>query len=184
MVQILTVEYTKEEEKILAISGLLGTFSSLLIGVLLSYWTGLFTNLNLTATDLIGWTVFLLKIGSIMVTICLTTTFAACILLCQKGNYTLSLQEVGKRMIPGISLFPLSMIYAFLVMGLVFVPLNAFLLQYLSPFLIMSVGALVFFPFMIAFAAILLPDTPAGKALRRFLHSSTRGRSKKKERES
>jgi hypothetical protein len=158
------MRYTKEEERIIAVSGLLGTFTGLLLGVLLSYWIGFFTNLDLATTDLIQWAGFLLKIGSIIVTICATVAFTVCILLSRN-----LIQEAVKRMIPGILLFPLIISYAFLIMWLVFVPLNALLLQHLSPFLVASVGALVFFPFVVVFVALVMPDTPVGKMLRRFV---------------
>jgi hypothetical protein len=164
MVQILTTKYTKEEERIIAISGLSGTFAGLLLGVLLSYWIGFFTNLDPAITDPIGWAALLLKIGSIIVAICAATTFAICVSFSKN-----SIQKALKRMIPGILLFPLIISYTFLVMWLVFVPLNILLLQYLSPFLVTSVGALVFFPFVVVFVAFVMPDTPVGKALRRFV---------------
>lgn len=171
IVQILTVKYTKEEERIIAISGLLGTFAGLLLGALLGYWIGFFTNFDLANTGLIGWADFLLKIGSIIITICVMVTSIVCVLLSRN-----LIQKAGKKMIPGILLFPLIISYTFFVMWLVFVPLNVFLVQYLSPFMVVMIGALIFFPFMIAFAAIILPDTPVGKALRRFLPLRKKGR--------
>lgn len=180
MVRIFNVEYNKEEEKIVAVSGLSGALVGLLIGGLLSYWIGFFTNLNLATTDLIEWAVFLIKLGSIMVTMCCVVTFTISILLCRIGNCANSMQA-RKKMIRGALLFPLIMAYAFLVMGIVFIPLDAFLLQYLSPFLIVSVGALVFFPFAIIFLAVVLPDTPAGKGLRRFIRRLGRGGKKERE---
>jgi len=169
MVHIFNVEYNKEEEKILGISGFVGIFFGIPAGILLCYWIGLFANVNLASNDIIGWTVFFLfKMGSIIIAITWATTFVLHILLFRRRNWMLSRGNV-ERMLLSTSLVPLIFAYTFSIFGLVFVPLNAFLIQYLNPFLVMSVGALVFFPFAIVFLAIVLPDTPAGKGLRRFM---------------
>jgi|YelNatPaOPRAMG01_1025707.scaffolds.fasta_scaffold23838_2 hypothetical protein len=183
MVQILTVKYTKEEERILAVSGFIGMLFGIPAGILLCYCVGFFANVDLVANDIIGWTMFLYKIGLIIILLIWTTSFVLQVLFFKRRNWTLSKQNI-KRMLLGTLLVPLIFTYTFLVFGLIFVPLNAFLIQYLSPFMIVMIGALVFFPFMIAFAAIILPDTPAGKVLRRFLHLSKKEGSKSKERES
>jgi hypothetical protein len=165
--------YTKEEENILTISCLTGLLVGLPSSLLLSYQAGFFTNVALAADDTIGWTFFYLKLGSIVIPICWGTAIVVCVLLCRRRGLTKTAQKAWK-MIFATLLIPLISAYAFLVEGFVFVPINASLAQYVTPSLLMSITALLAFPFMILAGAIVLPDTRAGKALRRYVRWSKR----------
>ena len=62
MVQLLTVKYTKEEERVLLFSNVSGVIISVLATLLIGYLVGLFSDLKLTAANSIGWATFMLKI--------------------------------------------------------------------------------------------------------------------------
>jgi hypothetical protein len=71
-------------------------------------------------------------------------------------------RKEGKVNLPHCALSSLTLlaIWAFLLLifAFVFGPLNGFLLQYLTPVSVFWYGALVFFPFMIIIAYVLLPS--------------------------
>jgi hypothetical protein len=176
MVQLLTIKYTKEEERLLLISNLSSVFIGIPIGLLLGYWIGFFANVELAASSSVGWTIFWLKADLTLAPITWITSFTTCFLVHNKTKAAGPMQ-VG-RMFPGTLIFPLTMAYSFLVMALAILPLCSLLQRYINFLLTEFVGALVFLPFVILVGAVLLPETRAGKGLRRFRHSTRRPKKK------
>lgn len=184
MTQILTTKYTKEEERIILISNVLGISIGSPIGVLLGYVFGFYADITSAAFLSTGWTALLLKTSLTVVPFSWVITILICFFLWNEDENAQSKQKVN-RVFPGTLLLPLALASSLFVMALIIFPLCFLVLDYTNrPITGMIIGALILLPFEAITVAILLPDTPAGKALRRFLHPSTRGRSKKKERES
>jgi MFS family permease len=178
MVQILTVKYTKEEERAVVASNILGILVGIPIGLLLGYLTGFFPDMESAAASSIGWAIFIFKIGSIGLPLSWAATTAICFLLWNKKRVTLSKAEI-KRIIPGTFFLPLGLTFGLLVMALIVFPLCFLVLDYINrPITGMIIGALALLPLMIVIGGILLPDTIAGKALRRFVHRSKRSNKK------
>jgi hypothetical protein len=73
-------------------------------------------------------------------------------------------------MIPGTLFLPLSITYAFVVMGLIISPLFFLLVPYITSGFAMIVGLIAFLPFMLFGGSIVLPESPGGKALRKSIH--------------
>jgi MFS family permease len=170
MTQILTVKYTKEEETVVLLSNVLGISVGIPLGLLLGYLMGLFTDMMSAAFSSIGWAIFTLKIGLATVPLSWAATIAICFFFWKKKNWIQSKQET-RRMIPGTLVFPLTLVFGFVVMAFIIFPLCFLVLDYTNrPLTGFVVGSLALLPFMIIIIAILLPDTPAGKALRRFTH--------------
>lgn len=169
MVQLLTAKYDEEDERILMASNALGVCVSVVVGVLIGYVIGLFSNLTPGVHSSTAWTVWSLKMGLIISPPSWGMTLGVCLLFLKKRNIGHWKQEIG-RMIPGTLFLPLGVAYAFVVMGLVVLPLCSLLLPYINPVLAMFVGLLVFLPFMLFGGAIVLPESPGGKALRKSVH--------------
>jgi hypothetical protein len=166
MVQLLTTKYNGEEEQILMISNPLGICMGSAVGVLIGYLIGLFSNLRLVVYSSTRWSVMWLKTGSIVCPLSWVMTFGVCLLFLKKSNAEHWKQET-RRMIPGTLFLPLSITYAFVVMGLVIFPLFFLLVPYITPGFAMIVGLIAFLPFFALGVAIILPESPAGKALRK-----------------
>lgn len=179
MFEILTVKYTKEEERILTVIGVSGISLGTLTGILISYLPGFFVDAKLAATSSIGWTAFILKIGFVIVTLSCAIAFTICVLLYTRKNMAQPNQKIW-RLLLGTLFFPLITAYSFLINGLIIFPLCFFLLEYINrPLLVMMVGVLALLPFLIIIVAILVPSSPAGKTLRRSI-TSLKKRGKKK----
>jgi hypothetical protein len=169
MVQLLTTKYNKEQERLLMASNALGVCTSAVIGVLIGYMTGLFSNLKPGAYSSTVWTIWSLGMGLIISPLSWVVTLGVCVLLLKKKDIGRWKHEIG-RMIPGTLFLPLGVAYAFVVMGLVILPLCSLLLSYINSVLAMEVGLLAFLPFMLFGATIVLPESPGGKALRKSIH--------------
>jgi uncharacterized protein YacL len=169
MVQLLTTKYNEEEGRILMISNPLGVCMSVMVSVLIGYLIGLFSNLRSVVDSPTKWSVMWLKTGSIISPLSWVMTFGVCLLFLKKSNVKRWKQDV-RRMIPGTLFLPLGITYAFVVMGLVIFPLFFLLVPYINPVFAMYVGLIAFLPFFALGAAMILPESPAGKALRRFVH--------------
>lgn len=169
MVQILTVQYTKEEERIVMASSILGIFVGIPSGLFLGYLMGFFTDIKSAAFSSIGWAALILKIGLTTLPLSWVATTAICLLLSRKKNVAQSKAKI-ERMIPGTLFLPLTLTFGFLVMALVIFPLCFLVLDYINrPITAMIIGAVALLPFVIIIIASLLPETPAGRALRRFI---------------
>jgi hypothetical protein len=168
MVRLLTVKYDKEEERVLLTSNVLGVLVGIPTGVLIGYLIGLFNNLKVATASSTGWTMLWLQTGLIIVPICWMATLATSLYLNNKENPSDSMQT--RKMVPGTLIFPLTIGYGFLVTGLVIFPLVDLLTPYITATIAMLVGLVVLFPFVIMMIALILPETPAGKSLRRRAH--------------
>jgi hypothetical protein len=168
MVQLLTTKYNEEEGSVLIVSNLLGFCISAIVSALICYLVGLFSNIRSTAHSLTRWTIWLFKVGSIWCPLSWLLTLGLCLLFLQKSNVGQWRHNV-RRMIPGTLFLPLGLTYSFVVMGLVIFPLDSFLSPYITPGLAMFVSLIALFPFVVLGGAIVLPEGPAGKALRKFI---------------
>jgi len=165
MVQLLVAKYSKEEEKVLLISNVSGVCIGVPAAVLTSYVFGFFSDWTLAAATSYGWTAFLLKIGAIIVPACWTVTAVICFFSFRKHKKEFSIDF--KRMMLGTLIFPLSLEYDFLILGLIVFPFCIFLLQYLNYGWTFCIGSLTLIPFLIFEFALFLPESRAGRALGR-----------------
>ena len=166
MVQIGPIKYNKDEEAILTRSILLATFVGFPLSLLLSYWFNLLTNPRLAPSDSFGWAAFYFRIGSVVMVTCWGITVVTSLSFYKKRRKLNSKRNIG-RIIFASLLVPMTLTYMFLFLGFIFVPLSAFLIPYLDPIAIWGIGALVFFPFLILFIAIVGPDSKPRKILNR-----------------
>ena len=170
MVQLLTAKYNKAQEDILVSSNFLGVFVGGIGGLVISYLIGSFSNFNLTVNSITLSIIFALKLDFVISPLSWAITSGMCIRYLRKNGNGEWKKEFAK-MIPGTLLFPLAVAYAFAVMGLVVLPLYVILLPYIgNAALDMYLGLLIFFPFMAFGVAVLLPESPAGRVLRTFIH--------------
>jgi hypothetical protein len=179
MVQIGPIKYDKDEEVILATSFLSGIFSGLLFGLPLGHMLGFLENPPAIG-DSFGWTVVFLKVGIVLMSIGWPTTIITSLLLCKRKHKSSSRRDIDKFLFASL-LVPITTIYTFLVAGFIGTPIDALLVPYLGPIATWGIGALVFFPFLILFIAIIGPDSKPGKALRRFIRRLKRGGKKERE---
>lgn len=168
MVQIGPIKYNKDEEAVLTRSILLSTFLGFPSGLLLNYWFGFLVNPGLAANDSLGWTIFYFKVGSVIISVCWLITAVSSLLLYKRKRKTRSKRDIGRILFASLFV-PIALIYTFLVAGFIGISVNAFLVPHLGPITTWGIGALVFFPFMILFIAIVGPDSKPGRALRRFI---------------
>jgi MFS family permease len=174
MTQILTMKYTKEEERIVVISNILGIFVGIPLGLLLGYFLGFYTDIRSAAFSSIGWAMLILKTGATTLPLSWIATVAICLKLFKKKNEIRSAEKI-RKIIPGTLLLPLALTSGFVVLALIIFPLCFLVLDYINrPITAMIIGALALLPFMIFIGALLLPETPAGKALRRYIHRTKR----------
>jgi|YelNatPaOPRAMG01_1025707.scaffolds.fasta_scaffold57201_2 hypothetical protein len=170
MTQILTTKYTKEEERVILISNVLGISIGTPIGVLLGYALGFYADIKSVAFLSTEWTVLLLKTSLTVVPFSWIITILICFFLWNEDENAQLKQKVN-RIFPGTLLLPLPLAFSFFVMALIIFPLCFIVLDYTNrPITGMIIGALTLLPFVAIIIAILLPETPAGKALRRFRH--------------
>jgi MFS family permease len=172
MVQLLMAEYSKEEEKVLLISNVSGVCIGVPAAVLISYLFGFFSDWTLAAATSYGWTAFLLEIAAIIVPACWIVITVICFFLFKKHKKEFSIDF--KRMMLGTLILPVFLAYDFLIIGLIVFPFCIFLLQYFSYLWVFYIGSLALIPFLIFGGALFLPESRAGKALRRSLRRSER----------
>jgi len=172
MVRLLTAEFSKEEEKVIWTSNVLAVTIGVPATLIIGYLSGLFSNLKLSAATSYEWTVFLLKTAAIVVPACWIATTVISFLLFKKRKNEFSIDT--RRMIVGTLVFPLGLTYDFLILGLIIFPFCFFLFQYLNYGWTLYVGSLSLVPFLIFEFALFLPESRAGKALRRSVRRSER----------
>jgi hypothetical protein len=164
MTQILTIRYTKKEEKLAMIANSLGVLVSIPPTSLIGYALGLFSDLKVAAFSSVRWAILMLEMGSIMFPIGWLATTAICFRLFRTGKNAMP----NRKMILSTLILPLTLMYAFVVCGLVIFPLVFLMLDYINrPLTGLIVGLLAMLPFCILWGGVLLPESRAGKALRR-----------------
>lgn len=172
MVQIGPLKYTKKDEGTIVASTLVGLVIGLPSATLLDYLIGFLTNPNLAVDDSVGWSLFLLRAGSIVVLTCWTIAILTCVLLSTRGAEHKSRREIG-RIAAGTFFLPIFAAFGLLFYCLVTIPLDALLHQHGIKYTY-TIGILTSIPFVFLLLAILAPDTKPGKALRRFVSPSKR----------
>jgi hypothetical protein len=172
MVQIGPLKYTKKDEGTIVASTLIGLLIGLPSGTLLDYLIGFLTNPNLAVDDSIGWSLFLLRAGSIVVFTCWTIAILICVMLSRRGAEPKPSREIG-RIALGTFFLPLVAAFGLLFYCFVTIPLDAFLHQHGIKYTY-TIGILILTPFVFLVLAIIAPDTKLGKVLRRFLRTSNR----------
>jgi len=169
MVQIGWVKFKKEEETVLTRSYILGLFLGLLFGIPLNYALGFPTMPKQITSS------FLEQLVSLFLTLMSfeafgwVSTILLALYLLKKNQRDISKTDVSRILSASIILFPVLLFYTALIYCAIVVPLNIFF-AWLSFRTLYAIGALLFFPFVILFIAIIGPDSKPGKALRRFIH--------------
>jgi len=170
MGQILMVKYTNEEERIVLGLNVLGISIGIPLGVGLGFLLGFFNDITSAAFSSVEWTLLMLKSGSVIVPLTWIGTITVFFLFWKRRNGRQFRQEIKKEFV-GTLFLPLTIAFGFLVLALVIFPISFILLEYINrPLLVMLIDLLVFLPFVILFGALILPETPAGKALRRYAY--------------
>ena len=168
MVQIGPIKYDKEEEAILTRSLLLGILFGLPLGILLNYVLGFPTVPKQIPSD------FLYLLSSLFAMLMSFLGFGWIVMIVlsvcflKKKQQILSRQNIGRILFATIIAFPVLLFYAALIFSAVHVPFNTFF-AWLGFTTLYWIGALLLFPFIILFIAIVGPDSKPGKILHRFI---------------
>lgn len=100
--------------------------------------------------------------------LCLPLSLSIYTMLLKRRGLTFSLNNLAKSLLLVLVFFPVLILYVALIFSAIIVPLN-YTLSGIGFIGIFWIGAVLFLPFVILFGAVLLPDSPAGKWLRRSL---------------
>lgn len=181
LVKIGWVRFRKEEEVILVKSYLLGSFLGLLLGFALNYVLGFPTMPKQLPNSLLK------QLASLSLTFMSFLGFGwiAMILLSlyffKKGQWVKSEKDAYRILSSSFILFPVLLFYVASIYCTILIPFNTFF-AWLGFRILYGIGALLFFPFMILFIAIFVPDSKPGKALRRSIRRLKRSIRKGRER--
>lgn len=177
MVQVGWVKFNKEEEVILVKSYLLGLLLGLLLGFALNYLLGFPTMPKQLPSN------FLEQLASWFLTsmsfegLGWITTILLFLHFFRKRQQR-GFEDVYRILSASFILFPVLLFYAASIYCAILIPFNT-LFAWLGYRVLYGIGALLFFPFMIIFVAIFVPDSKPGKALRNF---SSRSKKRREER--
>jgi len=173
--QIGPVKYDEIEGMILANALLLGFLIGLPSGIITNYMLGFPTvpSPEQPPTDFLGWTTLSFVVIMSIESLSLLITTGLCVLLLKKYEAKYSVKTVGKFLLAIFVFFPVLVIYVALVFSAVIVPFN-YAFPWLGFVKIFWIGALLLLPFMILFGAIIMPESPAGKFLRRLIRKLRR----------
>jgi hypothetical protein len=180
VVQVGWVKLNKEEEVILVKSYLLGLLLGLLLGFALNYLLGFPTMPKQLPSS------FLEQLASSFLTsmsfegLGWITTILLFLHFFRKRQQCRFEGDVYRILSASFILFPVLLFYAASIYCAILIPFNTFF-AWLGYRVLYGIGALLFFPFMIIFVAIFVPDSKPGKALRTFLSRSKRGGKKERE---
>lgn len=174
MLQIGPLKYVKEDERTIMASILIGAVFGIPSGLLLSYLTGFLINPKFDLGDYFGWTIFFLRVGFVLVATCWAIAIGVCMVSCRKRSKDEPPRQTS-RIVLGTVFLPLTITYTLLVLGLVNTSIDA-LLQRFGFSHTYAVSVLVSIPFLLVYVAVFIPDSPIGKALRRFLHPAKRSK--------
>jgi MFS family permease len=181
VVQVGWVKFSKEEESILVKSYLLGLFLGLLLGFAFNYLLDFPTMPKQLPSS------FLEQLASSFLTSISfegfgwITTILLFLYFFRKKQQSQFERDVYRILSASFILFPVLLFYAASIYCAILIPFNTFF-AWLGFRILYGIGALLFFPFMILFIAIFVPDSKPGKALRRSIRRLKRSIRKGRER--